>query len=136
MSATPPAVADALLSVSKALPNGAANVVSDPIDLGNGPRGDFVAPGELLLSAPAVTTGELANAATITYDLEQSLDNSSWAVLEAGVLVQTGAGGAGAVAASRRFKPPTTVSRYVRFKATNSGAGNISGKSATMGWVI
>lgn len=126
-------IRDAKLKVTKALPNGAASVTSDGIDLESGSKGDFVAQVEFLLSAPALTTGELGDAATMTYILEHdsASDFSSVATLQDRLLVQTGAGGAGATAATKRFKLPTDVKRYVRIKATNSAAGNASGKSLT-----
>jgi len=48
------------------------------------------------------------------------------------VLVQTGAGGAGAAAATARFAIPSDCERYVRVTATNSGTGDASGASMTV----
>lgn len=124
-------VRDTQQKISRALPNGAGNVTPTAgIDLGSSSRGDFVADVELLLTAPLLTTAELPNAATMTYDLIQSdnPDLSSPVTIIAGAIVQTGAGGVGAAAATLRYKPPTNTKRYLGFKATNSGAGNASGK--------
>ncbi len=124
---------DASLKVTKALPNGAATVYSDGIDLGISTRGDFLAQVELLLSAPAMATGVLGDAATMKYSIEHD-DAEGFgtvAALQTDFLVQTGAGGAGAAAASKRFRFPTNVKRYVRIKAVNSAAGNASAVSLT-----
>lgn len=127
-------VKDAALSQTKALPNGAAAVSADGFDLKTGVPGDFLARCELLLEAPALVVGDLANGETMIYSIETD-DNaafSSATVLAASFLTQTGAGGAGAAAASKRFVLPVDVERYVRVKATNSGAGDASDKSMTV----
>src|SRR5439155_12197027 len=91
-------IRDAQHKVTRALPNGAANVTSTSIDLGNSPNGDYVAESELLISAPILTTAELPDAATMTYDVVMSVnsDLSAPTILAPGVLKQTGAAGAGA----------------------------------------
>jgi len=129
-----PNVRDTGLKVTKALPNGAAAATSGAIDLGLTSRSDFVAPVELLLSAPALGATPLPDAKTMKYDLIHSdnSDLSSPATLVASAIVQTGAGGAGDVAATWRFKPPSNVKRYLGFKATGSGAGDASGSSGTL----
>lgn len=131
----PPLLRDAQYTASRALPNGAATVVQAVgFDLENSSRGDFLARCELRISAPALTVGELANGATVTYDLIQSnnADLSSPVTMAAAVLVQTGAGGIGAAAAEARAGIPSNVRRYVGLRATNSGAGNQSAKSAIL----
>lgn len=120
---------DALLKVTKALPSGASAINSDGIDLGHGTTGEFHANCELLIEAPAVTTAMLGDAATIKYDVADSADNSSFSTIAATVLTQTGAGGAGAAATSKRFRLPSTVRRYVRVTATKSAAGDASSVS-------
>ena len=134
----PRGVRDALKRVTKALPNGAAAVTTDAIDLEKGANGDHVAGCELLIEAPALTVGELANAATVKYDVVTSdnADLSAPTVVAKEVLTQTGADGAGAAASSVRFAFPTNVKRYVGVKATNSGAGNQSGKSVVASLVF
>lgn len=130
------AVRDAALSVTKALPSGASAVNSDGIDLGHGTTGEHLAKCELLIEAPAVTTAMLADTATIKYDVADSADNSSFSTIAATVLTQTGASSAGAAAASKRFRLPTTVRRYVRVTATKSAAGDASSVSMTVSLVF
>lgn len=125
---------DAALVKTKALPNGAADVTSDAIDLMNSANGDFQANVELVVAAPALVVGDLADAATMTYDIVHSVnsDLSSPATLLDNVITQTGAGGAGAAAATATVRLPHNVRRYVGVKATNSGAGDASDKSVTL----
>jgi hypothetical protein len=124
---------DAKLIKSIALPNGAATVTSAAIELGNRVGNDFVADCELLITAPALVVGDLANSATMTYNIQQSVDSgSTWTTHEAGAIIQTGAGGVGAAGATRRFRFPTTVGSQIRLQVTNSGAGDASDKSATI----
>ncbi len=126
--------ADAAVNKTKALPNGAAAINSDGIDLGHTAKGHFLASCELLVSAPVLTTGELPDAQTMTYVVEHDTasDFASAATLLDNVIVQTGAGGAGAAAKTAQLRLPATVNQFVRVKATNSGAGDASGKSLTM----
>jgi hypothetical protein len=127
-------IADALLTGTKALPNGAATVYSNGFDLGaQSGRQNFSVDTELLIQAPALTTGQLADAATMKYSVQHaaSADFSDATLLAGDVLVQTGAGGAGAAAAEVRVGLPGDVKRYVRVRAINSAAGNASTKSLT-----
>lgn len=123
---------DATLEVTLALPNGAAATNGTGIQVNPGPE-DFVAPCELVIEAPALTTAELPDAQTMTYKVQESADDSTYTDLEDGVLVQTGAGGAGDAAATERFRLPTDVKAYVRVVATNSGAGDASGSDVVYG---
>lgn len=129
---------DAALAVTRALPNGAASVTSTSIDTRNSTRGDLTAQTELELSAPALTTGQLANGATMTYAVigSTAADLSNPVTIAGNALVQTGAGGAGAAAATRRVGLPSNCPRYIGFTATNSGAGNASAVSATAALVF
>ena len=126
---------DANFKKTKALPNGAATVNADALDVGLvGDRGAREAECELLISAPALTTTELPDTKTMTYDVQASSSPtfaSGNVDLGKAVITQTGAGGAGAAAATARFRLPSTCPRYVRVNATNSGAGDASGKSLT-----
>lgn len=126
-------VKDKTLSVTKALPNGAASIVSDGIQVKSSTNAKFHAPCELFLEAPALSVSALPNTETMIYDIEHddASDFSGVATLQAAVLTQTGSGGAGDAAAELRFKLPTTVKKYVRVKATNSGSGNASAVSLT-----
>lgn len=128
-------VRDAALEVTKALPNGAATTASDGIDLGHGPKGDFLVNCELAIEAPALGATPMPNAKTMTYDVFHDTDAAFGTEVKLGtaVLVQTGAGGVGCAAATARFRLPVDVNRYVRVKATGSGAGDASGSSFTAG---
>lgn len=125
---------DGNLKKTKALPTGDSAVTSDGIDLGEGTNGTFVTPCEFLLEAPALATGVLGDAATIKYDVITSAnsDMSSPVTLQATILTQTGAGGAGCAATTKRFRVPTDVLRYVAVKATKSSAGDASASSFTL----
>jgi len=115
---------DAELVETVALPDGAnKSVVSDPIDLGTTSRGDHVALCEFVVSAPALTTTMLPNSKTMTYLLEHDDDPAFGGAetLADNLIVQTGAGSAGAAAATKRFRAPINCKRYVRLKVT-SGA--------------
>ena len=127
------AVKDEALKVTKALPNGAATVYSDGLDLGHGSRGDFLAAADFKVSAPALTTAQLPDTKTIVYSIQHDDDAAfgTAADLYPGVIVQTGADGAGAAAATFTARLPVDVKRYVRVKAVNSGAGDASGASLT-----
>lgn len=127
------AVKDTSLKQTKALPNGAATVYTDPIDLELTSRADLVNGIEFLISAPALVVGDLANGKTMKYDV-QTDDNSGFSsatTLIAAAITQTGAGGAGAAAATYRFRLPSNAERYVRIAATNDDAGDASDKSMT-----
>lgn len=124
---------DALLKVTKALPIGASSITTDGIDLGVSSRGDFVATCELLITAPALAVGQLADASTMKYTIEHDTDAAfgTVATLQADVIVQTGAGGVGAAGVTKRVRLPVDVNRYVRMKVTNSAAANASAASVT-----
>lgn len=126
-------VQDISLKVTKALPADASTVTSDAIDLGVSTNSDFVAQCELYISAPALATADLGDAATMKYNIIHSdnSDLSSPTTLVAAAITQTGAGGAGAAAATYRYRFPSTVKRYVGVSATNSAAGDASDKSFT-----
>jgi hypothetical protein len=126
-------VADRDLIRTKALPNGAAAVVTDAVDLGHGTTGRLLANMEFLLEAPAMAVGPMANGKTMIYSIETDNDSAfgSATVVNAALITQTGAGGAGCAAASARFRLPTNCERYVRIKATGSTTGDASGSSMT-----
>lgn len=122
---------DKQLEVTKALPATASAITTDPIDTGNGPDGDFVAGTELVIEAPALAVGELADTETVVYDVVMDTDSElgSVTVVLPGVITQTGAGGAGAAAATKRIKLPDAVERYVAVRATHSAGDDASAKS-------
>jgi hypothetical protein len=127
-------IRDALLKFSKTLPNGAANVVGATVDLALSAFGDFLAQAEFLLSVPALTTTQQPDAKTLTFDVIHSdnADLSAPVTLYPGVLVQTGAAGAGAAAATFTFRVPLDVKRYLGIKATGSATGDSSAASFTL----
>jgi hypothetical protein len=128
-------IVDASMTRSKALPNGADTATSPSLDLGPTTAwGQRDASVEFKLSAPALAVGELPDGETMTYSIltSDNADLSSPTVLMPSVIVQTGAGGAGAAAASYLFRLPSDSQRYLGFKAVNSGAGDASAKSASM----
>lgn len=126
--------ADATMVKTIALPNGAATVSSAGIDLGISSKGDCGGNFELQIEAPALAFADLGDAATMKYDVyhDTAVAFGSEALLMRDVIVQTGAGGAGAAAQTVRVRLPNDVNRYVRVKATNSAAGDASDKSMTV----
>ena len=110
------ALKDALVKGTRALPSAASTTVDGAaIDLGHGSFGDYVAPSEFKLTAPALTTTMAPDTRTMTYSVIHSdnADLSSPTVLYASFLTQTGAGGVGAAAASATFRVPVDVKRYL-----------------------
>lgn len=127
-------VTDYSLRTTKAMPTGASAVTTDSIDLGHGTAGANLADFECLIEAPALTTGMLGDAATVKYDAvtSASSDLSTPTIVALTILTQTGAGGAGAAAASQRFRLPTNCQRYIGVRATKSAAGDASSVSMTL----
>jgi hypothetical protein len=128
---------DTLLKLTRPLPAAASSSVTSAasLDLGHGTFGNPLFKGELLLTAPALTTVMLPDTRTMTYDIIESAnaDLSSPVVIAPGVVVQTGAGAAGAAAVTFRFKPSSAARRYYGVKVT-SGASTTdsSAVSATL----
>jgi len=125
---------DNQLKVTKALPSGASAINTDGINLAQTTNGHLLADCQLKIEAPALTTGMLGDAATMKYDVECD-DNSSFSsarVIGKEVVVQTGAGGAGASAATKYFRLPSDCEQYVRVKGTKSAAGDASSLSVTV----
>lgn len=128
-------VQDANFIKTKALPNGANTVYSSGLDLGAlSDRGARVAEIEFKLSAPALATAALPDTKTIKYSVQTDSDSAfgSPTDLMTNILTQTGASGAGAAAATKRFRLPTDSERYVRIKAINDGTGDASGSELTL----
>lgn len=128
---------DAGVKITRALPASTTAVTTTtPIDTGKGTTGHQPGEMEFLLSAPLVTTAQLPDTKTFTYKIIHSVnaDLSSPADLLPGVIVQTGAGGAGAAAATFRFRLPSDARRYIGFVITPSasGTGDASGATATL----
>lgn len=124
---------DANQKVTKALPAAAATAYSDAIDLRDSAPGVVKMLGkELRVSLPAAPA--LVEAKTITATLQDSADNSTFAAIpQCATLVQTGAVGNGAAAASRDYALPQSVRRYVRLKLdVLTGGGDNTALSATL----
>jgi len=125
---------DAKFIETKALSNGAGSVNSDGFDLGQmTARGARLPEVEGKITAPALTTTQLPDSETMTYKVEHA-DQSNYGdavTLYDAVLVQTGASGEGAAAASARYRIPSDCKRYVRIVATKTGTGDCSTVSLT-----
>lgn len=121
---------DKSLIQTKALPNGAASTVTDGFDLETS-SGEFLANVELDLSVPALTATEVADTQTITYIVEHSAAADFGSVTTL-MTLQTVTGSTGVAALNRRIRLPSTVQRYVRVKATKTGASNASTSSMTV----
>ena len=117
-------------------PIDATTTYTSAIDLGhNNTTDDFVAPVEFLLTAPALTTSQLADTKTVTYSIVTDNDSAfgSLLALLPSVIVQTGAGGAGAAAAEYRFRAPANVERYLKGRAVGvASGGNASAATFTL----
>lgn len=124
-------VQDALLNSSTALPNGTNSVYSGAIDTGN-TTGDFVAPIQITITAPALGVTPLPDAKTMKFDVVSATasDLTTGQQIEyPAIITQTGASNAGSVAASKSFTLTTGCKRYVGVKATGSAAGDASGST-------
>lgn len=127
--------ADTGLTKTTALPASGTNpAASAGIDLGVGVRGIVPGDMELLIEAPAMTTTELADAATIVYSIyhDTASNFGTETLLLDRLIVQTGADSAGAAAATKRIRLPADTSRYIRVKATPSASTDKSAKSFTI----
>ena len=127
---------DAALIKEDALPAGASTTVNGTaLDLqtASGQNSARLAPVELLLSAPALTTTMLPDSRTMTYSLQCDEDSAfgSPRTLVASCIVQTGGSSAGAAADTYRMKLPSDCERYVRAVAV-SGASVTDSSSKKM----
>ena len=123
---------DAFLTLTRAFGAAGATVTSTSIDLQ--PEPALVgALSDVVITTPALTSGEIASAQTITIRIHDSADNSSFANLpELESLTLTG-GGSGTGAQTRRVRRPPSVRRYIRLNmVTGAGAGGPSPKSGTL----
>jgi hypothetical protein len=117
--------------VTKALPNGAATIYTDGLDLGHTENGIPPLGSHLEIAAPLLAFADLGDAATMKYDVQCDTDSAfgSATTLAKEVVVQTGAGGVGAAAQTVLYAIPPHCERYIRVAATNSAAGDASDKS-------
>lgn len=123
---------DASLIKTKVLPAAAAANYSDSLDLGSTTLGPVADGIELDISIEA--TPSLVDDKTITLTVKDSADDSTFtAIPSLATLVQTGAGGVGAAAASRRIKLPPSTRRYIRLDAAVlTAGGDNTAKSYTL----
>lgn len=123
---------DGDFEVTKALPAAAANNATDGLDLGQ-TKVQSLEAIEFELAIPA--TPALVDAKVITFTVEDSADNSSFAAVDplistTVVGVATSQGGA---AKTVRFRLPSQTRRYVRVKAAvESGGGSNIAVSYTL----
>ncbi|MEZ6068274.1 MAG: hypothetical protein R3B90_21745 [Planctomycetaceae bacterium] len=129
---------DASLRVTKALPGSATTISSDGIDTMTTVNGHQLADVEYEVQAPALTTAELPDTQTMIYLVQHaaSSDFSDAVTLHAAFITQTGADGAGAAAQTKRFRLTADAGRYLRVRATKSGAGSAATKSLTFEPVV
>jgi len=130
MPSTPRNISDAALTITTAIPAQNTNANTAAIDLGqalSGPAMDMV---EVLVTLPAqatMTTGQ-----TITAKLQDSADNTTFADLPLGSLVQTGASSAGPLTVGR-YKLNPAVRRYLRINVASSAtAGDSIGGNSVL----
>ena len=131
------AVLDANYIKTVSLPASAGSVNSSSLDLGDVVSGIPYATTEtvnLQVVAPALNVTQLPNSATATYVIQDSADNSTFANISLlGSQVQTGAGGAGAAAATYTWKLPPSTRRYIRVSVTTgTSPGDCSATSASI----
>jgi hypothetical protein len=82
------------------------------------------------LACPALLEAELTNAKVLTYKLEDSADNSSWAAVDPLIqTTQTGATGVNQPAKTIRFRLPANTRRYVRIAQTATATPGTLGKA-------
>lgn len=126
---------DAALKVTKAFPAAGASNSSDPLDLKarGTPQGETPAHAEVWLTIPTVAA--LADTKTLTIQLEESDDNSTYSSTGTGLpsFVLTGAGGAGATGYTAKIRLKPSAPRYLRATSTVASAGGtITGSSLTL----
>ena len=131
-------ILDANYIVTRTLPATATTLYSSSLDLGDAVSGIPYATTETLnvqIVAPALSSSpKIADSGTVTYTLEDSADNSSFAAVTGlSTLVQTGAASAGAAAATRTIKLPPATRRYIRLNVTSATSpGDLSTATATL----
>lgn len=128
-------IRDTQLSATKALPAAAATNYSDAIDLIDSSPGIKMRTAQLEVVIPDLTS--LVDAKTATFTPQDSADGSSFADIPSlAPIVLTGASGAGATGATRRYKLPETVQRYVRLKQSVLTAGGDNTAKSTVTSIV
>lgn len=141
-----PNLQDASLTLTRALPSAASTTVTSATSIDTGVTSSVaIQPGqmEFILTAPALNTTQLPDTRTVTYNIivSAAANLGTPTTLLAAAIVQTGAGGAGAAAASTRFRIPSALpgsaSRYIGFTAvTGASTGDCSAASATLALAV
>jgi hypothetical protein len=126
-----PAVKDAELIKTAALPVGTASTYTAGIQIHSG-SGDFVAPAEFVVEVPALTAAQLPDTKTITFIVQSDNDSAFGSPTTVSPsLVVTGSGTDGSAAASLAIRFPSTVEKYLRVKATGVATVDASASSMT-----
>jgi hypothetical protein len=131
-----PRVFDSQMRATRALPASISAVVSSAMDTGARTSMGLEPPVEFLLTAPALSTAQLPDTKIMSYDIigSANADLSSSTTVAPGVLVQTGAGGAGAAGATKRIRAASDWPRFLGFQInpSASGTGDASATTATL----
>lgn len=123
-------IRDAKFQVVTALPAQGTNNNSASMNLG----ADAFKPEDFELEIDVPATPSLVDGQTLTFLVQDSADDSSFATISGATqFVRTGAGGAGATAIRFRFRLPSNVRQYVRInQAASATAGNNTAVSTTL----
>jgi hypothetical protein len=131
-------IRDAAMKLMLALPASTSAVTTAAaMDLGKTSKlGSHTGDMELLITAPALLTAQLPDAKTMTYKviMSDTPDLANPVDMYGNLLVQVGASGAGAAAATKRLTPPSDCKQYIGLVATPSasGTGDASGATALL----
>lgn len=122
---------DALLTISRALPAQNTNANTSAIDLGSVLPDTALEACELVINVPATTC---ATGQTITFTIQDSADNSSFATLaRTATLVLTGASNATAATGDLRWRLPSITRRYLRVNiAMSATTGDLTAITAAI----
>lgn len=99
---------------TKALPAANANASTDALDLGQA-KVQSLEEVEFEISVPA--TASLVNTKVITFVVQDSADNSSFAAVDPAISTTVTGGASGGAAKAVRFRLPSQTRRYVRVNA-------------------
>lgn len=128
---------DADLIKVKAIPAAGANHNTDTIDLGNTTPGVAVEGVELEILIPALAA-HTDNTKNVTVKVQDSADNVTFADVEQlAAWSVPGVASTGSAAATRRFRLPADVKRYVQVNIAETSAGaNLTASSVTVALVL
>jgi len=129
-------LADALLTVTHALPDGAAATTSAAgIDLGLRADAQMLADFQINIVAPDLNVTELPNAKTLVYALMGSASSNMGTptLIADNLIVQTGAGGIGDLGSEIDYKLPDDFAfQYIGLRTTGDAAGDATTADATI----